>query len=46
VPRHRVLIRSLTTLVALPLLYFTAALIGAIIPGHRADLTQGTDVLI
>ena len=45
-PRHRVLIRSLTALVALPLLYFAAALIGAIIPGPRADLSQGTDVLI
>jgi uncharacterized protein (TIGR02117 family) len=46
VSRHRVLIRSLTALLALPLLYFAAALIGAIIPGHRADLAQGTDVLI
>jgi uncharacterized protein (TIGR02117 family) len=46
VSRHRGLIRSLTALVALPLLYFAAALIGAIIPGHRADLPQGTDVLI
>lgn len=44
--RSRALNRSLTALVALPLLYFAAALIGAIIPGAHADLPQGSDVLI
>jgi uncharacterized protein (TIGR02117 family) len=46
VSRHRGLIRCLTVLVALPLLYFVAALIGAIIPGKQANFPQGTDVLI
>jgi len=44
--RARILLRALTLVVCLPLLYFAAGFVGAIIPGKHADLAPGTDVLI
>ncbi|MDZ4394417.1 TIGR02117 family protein [Cypionkella sp.] len=44
--RGRVLIRLVTAIIALPLLYFVAGIAGAVIPGKHADLAPGTDVLI
>lgn len=42
----RFLIRAVTVVLSLPLIYFAAALIGAMIPGERADLPGGTENLI
>lgn len=42
----RRLIRFLTAIICLPLIYFGAALGGAAIPGARADLPAGTEYLI
>ena len=42
----RRLIRFLTAIICLPLIYFGAALGGAAIPGERADLPAGTEYLI
>lgn len=44
--RGRVLIRAATVVIALPLLYFCAGFVGAMVPGKHADLAAGTDVLI
>lgn len=39
-------LRLATALIALPLTYFSAATVGAMIPGAHADLPGGTDLLI
>ena len=44
--RQRFLIRAATAVVCLPLLYFGAGFVGAVIPGTHVDLAPGTDVLI
>ncbi|MDB5663952.1 TIGR02117 family protein [Cypionkella sp.] len=42
----RRLLWAITAIICLPLLYFAAGFVGALIPGKYADLPQGTDVLI
>ncbi|WP_426033827.1 TIGR02117 family protein [Cypionkella sp. TWP1-2-1b2] len=44
--RARILLRAITVLICLPLLYFVVGFVGALIPGKHADLAPGTDVLI
>lgn len=44
--RARLLLRAATAVICLPLLYFAAGFVGAIVPGNYADLPSGTDVLI
>ncbi|MDP1577673.1 MAG: TIGR02117 family protein, partial [Cypionkella sp.] len=36
----------ITAIICLPLVYFAAGFVGAVIPGKHADLAPGTDVLI
>lgn len=40
------LLRTITAILCLPLLYFAAGFVGAVIPGKHADLPSGTEVLI
>ena len=42
----RLILRILTAIIALPLIYFAASLIGAILPGPHAAYPQGADVQI
>ncbi|MES2432237.1 MAG: TIGR02117 family protein [Pseudomonadota bacterium] len=44
--RLRLLIRAATAVICVPLLYFVAGFVGALIPGKHADLPPGTDVLV
>ena len=44
--RARWFLRAITAIICLPLLYFTAGFVGAVIPGNHADVAPGTDVLI
>ncbi len=44
--RARILLRAITAIICLPLLYFAAGFVGAVIPGSSTDLSPGTDVLI
>ena len=44
--RARIVLRAITAIICLPLLYFAAGLVGAVIPGQHADLAAGSDVLI
>lgn len=39
----RRLIRALTVVIALPVLFYAASLLGGVVPGHRVDLPQGAD---
>ena len=40
------LLRAITAIICLPILYFVAGYAGALIPGAHAGLASGTDVLI
>jgi len=42
----RRLIRLLTAIICLPLIYFAAASLGAVLPGARAEIAPGTEHLI
>ena len=44
--RVRWFLRAITAIICLPLVYFAAGFVGAVIPGKHADLAPGTDVLI
>ena len=44
--RARWFLRAITAIICLPLVYFAAGFVGAVIPGKHADLAPGTDVLI
>lgn len=44
--RARILLRAITAVICLPLVYVAAGFVGAAIPGKHADLAAGTDVLI
>lgn len=44
--RARIVLWAFTAIICLPLLYFAAGFLGALIPGKHADLVPGTDVLI